>query len=179
MRSVAAFAPLLLLAGCGATVPAPSPPSEAVATVRLASDLAVAVPAGWTLATKLTALAGPAERFTLSSSGLPSGAQDNCGPRAAIAALPPGGVLAFVLEYRRRDGALGLSGAFPPRSAGLRLPAGRPQELECAGPGRILSFSSGKRRFRVVLAVGPRAPRARVARLLGVLRHMHVGAART
>lgn len=163
------------LAGCGAAAhAADAPPPQA--RVQLAGGLIVPVPQGWSLATRLTPLAGPLERFTLSSSPLPSGSQDNCGPREAVRRLPADGVLAFVIEYTDRSGRRGVIATFPPRSRGLRVPAGPAVPLECLGVGRSLAFRVGSRAFQALLVFGERAPAARVHHLLTALTRMRVAA---
>jgi hypothetical protein len=177
VRRVILLSLAVLLAGCGGDGREAKLPSRpAGAHIQLTDGIAVDVPAGWRLATKLTPLAQPFERFTLSSGPLPSGPADNCGPREAVARLGEDDVLAFVIEYAKLPARRRVGPDFPPRSRWLTLPAGSPASLECEGRGRILRFRANGRGFQVTIAVGARATPRRVARLLAALERMRVDA---
>ena len=167
-----ALLPLVVLAGCGTPATASGRP-DAPVHVQVAGHLALDVPAGWSLATKLTALAEPRERFTLSSGRLPSGPQNGCGPAEALRHLGADDVLAFVIEYSHRP--RGARARFPPRGQALAQPLPTVAEAECLGRGSLLSFRVNGRVFQVAIVVGADAPRPRLAALLGALRHMRVG----
>jgi hypothetical protein len=163
----------LVLSGSGGVTAAADPSRSPAAHVQVDGHITVDVPAGWDLATKLTALSQPLERFTLSSGPLPQGPQNGCGPRAAVARLDADDVLAFVVEWPKLPAHGGPN--FPPRARALARLSGAPAEAECLGRGRIVMFRVDHRFFTVAVAVGSRAPAGRVDQLLGALRHMRVG----
>ncbi|MCW3014782.1 MAG: hypothetical protein JWO02_1874 [Solirubrobacterales bacterium] len=134
------------------------------------------LPAGWHAVRSLTKLGYPREVITLASFRLRRGG--SCGPDRALADLPSGGTLIFVLEYRPDRGAVWTDGIrranFPPRPAHLRLPSGEPTSFECFGkPGYLLRFRDADRPLQVMVALGFKADAARrreVERVLDELR---------
>ena len=100
-RVIALVAGLVGLAGCGGTTTAHDAAARQAHRVRFPrTGLSISVPAGWHVATRLTALAQPVERFTIASYPLiaPAPADRGCGPRQTIARIPANGALAFVWE---------------------------------------------------------------------------------
>ena len=141
-----------------------------------AQGVTVAVPRGWRVARRLTAMAFPRELLTLASFPLRRGG--SCGPDRALEDLPARGALIFVLEYRPQQGKVWSGGvrreSFPRRPVHLRLARGGPQAYECfGGLGYLLVFRDADRPFQVMVALGSKATGARrraVERILDRLR---------
>ncbi len=161
MRRAIAFAALTaLLAGCGASGHAPAPQ-------RLTSaghGIALHVPRGWHFVrAPVTSLGYPVDRLLLTS--YPARAGGDCGPDRAEAALPPGGALVFVFEYR--------GGRFATRPAHWAL--GPARDYECwRVPSHMVRFRAAARSFQVHVAFGPRATAARRGQVQRILRSLRI-----
>jgi hypothetical protein len=162
-----------MLSGCGTSVatPARAPrPPVAAYRVALATGISIAVPAGWHLSQRMTQLAEPFERFTLASFPL-SGRPEGCGPTRAVAAIPPTGALAFMLEYPVGHPPQAVGAA--PRPARFAVPTGPPEPYECFGPGWLMRFTAGPRTFQLMVALGPHA-RRQLGQLLAALDSLQI-----
>jgi hypothetical protein len=137
-----------------------------------AAGLAVSQPGGWHLTQPpISSLSEPVERLLLTSYRAERGG--NCGPDAAERALPSGGALVYLLEYRpsvgdpwrglrRRD--------FPPRPARFALRRAALATYECwRVPSYLIRFRDADRPFQLHVALGPHASAARRAQVLRVL----------
>ena len=177
--TLAALAAGAVLTGCGAAAGAASAPGGVAAhRVAVPGKISVVVPAGWHLRRPpITALSAPAERLLLASGPAPRGG--NCGPDAAERALPAGGILLYLFEYRSREGSIwhGLKrSAFPPRPARVRLLPRDLARYECwRVRSYLIRFRAAGRAFQLHVAFGPRASAARRARALRVVDSLRIG----
>ncbi len=138
----------------------------------VAAGLAVSQPGGWHLtAPPISSLSYPVERLLIASYRAPRGG--NCGPDRAARALPPGGALIYLLEYRPRVGDPwhGLRrSAFPARPKRFALRRSALGTYECqAAPSYVIHFRDADRPFQLFVALGRRATAARRAQVLRVL----------
>jgi hypothetical protein len=136
------------------------------------AGIAVSQPAGWHLiAPKISSLSYPGERLLLTSYRAKRGG--NCGPDRAARALPPGGALVYLIEYRPSVGDpwRGLHrSAFPPRPKHFALRRSALGNYECwAAPSYLIRFRDADRPLQLHIALGSRATAARRAQVLRVV----------
>lgn len=130
-----------------------------------------ALPAGWQVRGRSTALARPVELFTAASYPVRRGGA--CGPDRALADMPPNGALVFALDDRPSVGRVRLEG-YPRRPEHIRLLPRASSRAECFGQtGWGVRFREHGRAIILQVALGPRAGSARrrqVERFLDSLR---------
>jgi hypothetical protein len=173
MRSMIGFlAATSLAAGVVAGGRAHAGGAEASRVVDRDAGVAVTRPKGWhVVEPPISSLGEPAERLLLTS--YPAERGGNCGPDRALRALPSGGALVYLFEYRpsvgdpwrglrRRD--------FPLRPAHFALRRGALASYECwRAPTYLIRFRDADRPFQLHVALGKRATAARRAQVLRVL----------
>jgi hypothetical protein len=136
------------------------------------SAIAVTQPGGWHLTTPpISSLSFPRERLLMTSYRAARGG--NCGPDRAERALPAGGALVYLIEYRPSVGDpwRGLErSAFPRRPAHFALRRDALGAYECwRVPSYLIRFRDADRPFQLHVALGPHATNARRAQVLRVL----------
>ncbi len=136
------------------------------------AGISVSQPAGWhRIAPPLTSVTFPVDRLLLTS--YPAAGGGSCGPDRAARALPPGGALVYLMEYRPRVGDAwpGLRRRdFPPRPEHFALLRRARATYECwRVPSYLIRFRDAHRPFQLHVALGPRATPARKAQVLRVL----------
>ena len=175
-RLLAAAAALVALPGCGGAGEPAAGAAPAAEHVRGSID--VSRPRGWRLLEPpIAALSYPVERLLLTS--YPAGRGGNCAPDSALRALPAGGALVYLFEYRPADGAVWSHvhrRAFPRRPAHFAL---RHRDLalyECwRRPSYLIRFRAADRPFQLHVALGARVMPARRAQVLRVLDSLRFG----
>ena len=134
--------------------------------------ISVSQPDGWhRIAPPLTSVTFPVDRLLLTT--YPAAGGGNCGPDRAARALPAGGALVYLIEYRPRVGDTwrGLRRRdFPPRPEHFTLRRRALANYECwRVPSYLIRFRDADRPFQLHVALGPRATPARRAQVLRVL----------
>ncbi len=178
MRSLLAatgLTTLAVVAGAAAVVVGGRAEAGGAGTNRVIdrdARLAVTRPAGWHLVEPpITSLVAPAERLLLTSYRAARGG--NCGPDRALRALPAGGALVYLMEYRPSVGDpwRGLRRRnFPRRPARFALRRSALGSYECwRAPSYLIRFRDADRPFQLHVALGKRASAARRAQVLRVL----------
>jgi hypothetical protein len=122
-----------------------------------ADRLAIQTPAAWHLSPGTgVGLVQPMPLFIVGTGQLPAGG--DCAPTRAIKALPPDGMLFWVIEYARAGQDFNPY-EFPPRLD--RLDLGPAASKECIGePSHQLLFRQADRFLQVEVLFGPAAPRS-------------------
>jgi hypothetical protein len=154
----------------GAETSPSAPPPLTSGTSELDRDegISLLVPDGWSYVQDPS---GPTEpRTVLAISNVPIPLGGECAPSAAVDALPPQGVLAWVILYGDTQG-----NAFPPRPAAFSLDPSTLAPYECSGvPSFMFRFSDQGRDFQVHVVLGPKASEADRDMLLASLSSMVV-----
>lgn len=171
LAGVAGCASAIAVAGCGASaepIAAPRPPAVQP-RIAAGAGISLRLPRGWQLTTPpITALTSPAERLLLTS--YPARRGGNCAPDRAERALPAGGALVYLFEYRSgRD--------LPPRPAHFALRRSDLSTFECwRVPSYLIRFRAAGRALQVHVALGARATAARRAEVLRALDSLRIAA---
>jgi hypothetical protein len=167
--AVAGCASAIAIAGCGATAEPTAAPRAPAAQARVAAGAGISLrlPRGWQLTTPpITALTSPAERLLLTS--YPARRGGNCAPDRAERALPAGGALVYLFEYRSGHDV-------PPRPAHFALRRGDLGTFECwRVPTYLIRFRAAGRPFQVHVALGAKATAARRAEVLRALDSLRI-----
>ncbi len=147
-----------------------APPPLTGGTSELDRDdgISLLVPDGWSYVQDPSGPTEPRTVLAISNVLIPLGGE--CAPSAALDALPPQGVLAWVILYGDTQG-----NAFPPRPAGFSLDPSTLAPYECSGvPSFMFRFSDQGRDFQVHVVLGPKASDADRDMLLASLSSMVV-----
>ena len=145
---------------------------RAIGSMNVGGGIAVRFPASWRLlAPRMTSLSYPAERLLLTS--YPAQAGGNCAPDRAVRALPAGGALIYLYEYRPARGAVWRTlkrRDFQRRPQHFTLRARDLGTYECwRVPTYSIRFRAADRPFELHVALGPRATAQRRAQVLRIL----------
>ena len=158
--------------GATSTGEAPTAGHGAGGATDAGGAITVRFPASWRLlAPHITSLTYPAERLLLTS--YPAKAGGNCAPDRALRALPAGGALIYLYEYRPAQGDVWHNlkrRDFPRRPAHFTLRARDLGTYECwRVPTYAIHFRAADRPFGLHVALGPRATAQRRAQVLRIL----------
>ena len=173
MRSmIGVLAAASLAAGVAAGSRADAGGANATRVTDQEAGVAVTRPKDWHLVQPpISGLVEPAERLLLTS--YPAQRGGSCGPDRALRAMPPGGALVYLFEYRPRVGDpwRGLRRRdFPRRPARFALQQSALASYECIrAPSYLIRFRDADRPFQLHVVLGPRATAARRAQVLRVL----------
>jgi hypothetical protein len=163
---------VVALGACGGRAPQTSGRADDVRVVRV-GGVQARVPAGWHVRwAPLTGVVSPVQRLVVSSFAIPPGLAGGCAPSKALAAMPPGGGLLFMFEYRgptRHD----LDGV-PARPAHFRLDRRTLLPYECLGRSYMVRFRDHRRVLQAHVYLGRRAGSGVRRAILAVLDSLRI-----
>jgi hypothetical protein len=147
-------------------VPRPTPSPQVVREAPISVDL----PAGWTKKEDpVPGTSAPRVVVAYGTWDLPVGG--DCGPEAALRALPAQGALVWVVEHANPDYSGDFIPLMPAFGIDLQTPPAR-WECAAAAPSRMFLFRVGGRYLEVHVALGPGAPEGTIREAEGLIKSL-------